>query len=299
MKKLLGIVALCAVILTVVACGGESEAESADEIVTQGEQLQEQELTEYEEEYEEIAYEETEYEIEPELDEIIEITLTPSGNTPNNNTVAIAFSQEDDIVFYNVPDIIYTTLGSENGLGGTFMYFRGIVQSFETVGGFENAIIQTDIGEIVLFLPIEIFDFAVEGGLMYSPTDLDLLEVGEEFGFFFMYEGFSEVLDMPAGIFVGLYGTAPAPDPEPEPEPEPTPAPTPQGISRATYNLIQNGMTRDEVQEIIGVTHTSESTTTIAGTTTTMVMWTTANFMTSITVFFTNGLVTSTIFTQL
>ena len=64
------------------------------------------------------------------------------------------------------------------------------------------------------------------------------------------------------------------------------------GVNAETFAMLRNGMSISEVQNIIGVEPTSETTTEILGTTTTMIMWMGTGFS-SITVMFTNGSATS------
>jgi len=64
------------------------------------------------------------------------------------------------------------------------------------------------------------------------------------------------------------------------------------GVNAETFALLRNGMSISEVQEIIGVAPSSESTTELLGTTTTMIMWIGSGFS-SITVIFTNGYASS------
>ena len=159
-----------------------------------------------------------------ELETLVDTMLMPSGNEPTNMTVTFLVAEGDidydEVVFYHTPDIIYTTTGSENGLGGTFMYIQGAVKSFETQGDNELVIIQSSSGIIGLTLHRELF--------VAEYIELDLLEIGEYFDVFFMYMGMSSVLEMPVGMFVGLclndiYIPAPTPTPEPTPEPIPLP----------------------------------------------------------------------------
>lgn len=93
--------------------------------------------------------------------------------------------------------------------------------------------------------------------------------------------------------------SAPAPAPSVAPAPSATPAPAAGGITRQSYEQIRNGMSIQQVQDIIGVRHSTESTSTVANITTVMRTWTTSNFRRSISVFFTNGYVTQTIWTEI
>jgi len=146
--------------------------------------------------------------------------LIPSANAPTNNAVAIAFADDNNnVVFHYVPSIVYSTTAEENGLDGTFMHFSGVVTSFEVFDDVEFVVTQTNDGMIALVLPRDVFDINVSAGLLDSTLELDLLEIGQEFDFFFMYMGFSEVLEMPSGMFVGLNSDSNYPDNVYAPEP--------------------------------------------------------------------------------
>ena len=64
------------------------------------------------------------------------------------------------------------------------------------------------------------------------------------------------------------------------------------GVNAETFAFIRDGMSIDEVQELIGAVPASETNTEMAGITSTIIMWTEG--LTTITVGFTNGFVTST-----
>ena len=82
-------------------------------------------------------------------------------------------------------------------------------------------------------------------------------------------------------------------EPSPTPESLPTSSPTPPiGVNAETFALLSSGMSIVEVQEIIGVTPTSEVTTELLGTTSTMIMWR-GEGLSAITVMFTNGYATT------
>ena len=83
---------------------------------------------------------------------------------------------------------------------------------------------------------------------------------------------------------------------EPNPEPQATQGANAGGVNAETFALLRNGMSINEVQEIIGVTPTSETTTELLGITSTTIMWVGRSFS-SITVMFTDGY--ATIITQM
>ena len=129
----------------------------------------------------------------------MEISLLSSGLSPIDDRVALMFGGEGEITFYHVPEIIYSTTGAENGLTDTCMYVTGIVRQLEMVEDYEIAIIETNEGTILLSLERERFNTY---GLS---AELELLQIGREFGFFFQYLGFSGVYEMAVGELVGLH----------------------------------------------------------------------------------------------
>lgn len=111
----------------------------------------------------------------------------------------------------NLPDLIYRTTGSENGLAGTIYEFSGVVKDyFTTESGdftFENIIVETDDGEVM----ISNFYVAVYNATMleygadltkamypYSVDDYVFPAVGEAATFVAIYAGYSGTQNMPA-----------------------------------------------------------------------------------------------------
>ena len=194
-------------IMLFVACGntGEQEASAVNEVPTD-------------------IYEPVET-IDPDPEPEIDAILIPSGNEPTDMTIASLVEESGiasgrEVVFYHIPEIIYSTTGEENGLSGTFMYTQGTVISFEILGDTEWAIVEESGRTVGISLPRELFNT--------EHTELDLLEIGESFDIFFVYMGMSAVLEMPVGMFVGLCLDdihIPTPSPAPDPRPEPTPHP--------------------------------------------------------------------------
>lgn len=137
----------------------------------------------------------------------LNITLVPSGKLPSDEKVNFTyyfFGYVGEIAFYQTPDIIFTTTAAENGLGETLMYIRGTIERFGTIDGLDLVFIRTDSGMMVMNLPFYLLDFGIAEGLLTAPTDIDLLEIDHEYGFFWLYTGFSGVLEMPVGILLGL-----------------------------------------------------------------------------------------------
>jgi len=135
------------------------------------------------------------------------ITLTPSGMKPSDEMYQIAslgYANGNEIIFYNTPDIIFTTTAAENGLDGTFMYIHGTVHSFYDVEELPVLFIETAKGMIAFGFPYDFYDFAIEEGILTEPIEIDLIEIGHEYGFLFKYTGYSMLLDIPMGMYVGL-----------------------------------------------------------------------------------------------
>jgi len=207
LRKLCILVVIAVLLFGVVACGSDTDvtelADTTENIQSETNELSDQDGTEPE--Y--IGYTVAEYE-ESAMPEII---LVPSDMRPLDLTLVSNFEEAEDVVFYNVPNIIYTTTARENGLADTFMFKEGTVISFENLVDTKFVIVQTTDGFIALSLMPLISDVLIE-----------LFEEGQEAGFFFMYMGYSAVFDMPTGMFVGLASEGElASEQEPEAEPEP------------------------------------------------------------------------------
>jgi len=129
--------------------------------------------------------------------------LIPSERVPQNPTEMFTLlMDEENIVFYYAPGIIFTTTAEENGLGETYMYIRGVVNSVDLdVEGMQIALfIETEYG---------ILGLGKDGGhdgqdFLSNSYDWSLLEIGNEHGFFFTYLGFSALHDVAAGVFLNI-----------------------------------------------------------------------------------------------
>jgi len=133
------------------------------------------------------------------------INLISSGRLPQNGFIAQSFGAGNDTTFYEIPEIIYTTTGAENGLIDTFMFFEGSVISRGALdGNLEYVIANTSANEtvIVTFNP-DLFDLAVE--IANAHPELLLLSGNRNLCFFVKYMGLSVVYDMPAFVLIGLY----------------------------------------------------------------------------------------------
>jgi len=71
------------------------------------------------------------------------------------------------------------------------------------------------------------------------------------------------------------------------------PPATTSGINAGTFALLRNGMGISEVQNIIGVEHSSEITTEAFGITTTIKVWMNTQNFSSVSVIFTDGYATA------
>ena len=122
-----------------------------------------------------------------------QVVLVDSGYRPRR----MIFDVKPSTVFYSAPDIIYSTLGSENGLIDTYMYAHGTVLQFDETDKFYGAFIKTDRGQIY----IECLKYRLT-----FPTyrEWETLEAGQSYGVFFKYVGFYDPANMPSGIFCGI-----------------------------------------------------------------------------------------------
>ena len=109
-----------------------------------------------------------------------------------------------------IPEIIWTTLGSENGLGGHIYYFTGTVKRYldeDESGGYTYFVVDTDEGEVLVgdvYRAAE--ELAIKQGQMdifnqffvEENGDYSLPPVGETARFICTYSGFSLKQNMPA-----------------------------------------------------------------------------------------------------
>lgn len=108
----------------------------------------------------------------------------------NSQTVKITTSKYD---LTEAPNIIFTTDATTNGLAETLMYSCGTVGSKKTYNNTEYFTLDTSNGKIAILNG----DTAVNDWNSLSENNVAAVT--------FMYLGYSDVLDMPTGIFVGKY----------------------------------------------------------------------------------------------
>lgn len=126
--------------------------------------------------------------------------LVPSGKEPKNPTSIFKLIMNSvDIIFYNAPKIIYSTTGAENGFADKYMYTTGKVKKLETVESFRIVYIETSDGTICLYNSRATDDTGDE--ILTKDSDWQSLEIGGTYEFFFMYNGYSSVLNAPSGAF--------------------------------------------------------------------------------------------------
>lgn len=110
----------------------------------------------------------------------------------------------------DLPDDIYTTLGSENGYAGNVYRFEGVVTEIvdkDQSGGVDGVIVTTEDGDVAVFdmyhellrtmaTNEQAFEFF---NLYYAEPDADysLPELGEEAELMCSYTGYSQKLDLP------------------------------------------------------------------------------------------------------
>lgn len=129
----------------------------------------------------------------------------------------------------SLPDIIYNTYGSENGLGGTIYKFSGTVVDYFTNGSngwtFENIVVDTGDGTVMItdfysaIYNASVLEVGPEVTKAYYPYDVDnfvLPSVGETANFITVYAGYSMNSEM-ASFYLGanksLYEMAGIDDP--------------------------------------------------------------------------------------
>jgi hypothetical protein len=104
-----------------------------------------------------------------------------------------------------LPEHIYTTLGSENGLEGTIYRFDGVVTGTDVLNGggfsYDCATVETDGGSVYI---LNMYKAVCEKGGKTIYTDNEdyyvFPEIGEPASFLVVYMGFSQVKGLPAFI---------------------------------------------------------------------------------------------------
>lgn len=93
----------------------------------------------------------------------------------------------------SIPDIVYTTTGSENGMAGCGWLLEGDITEIKSLSGIEYIVVENDGGK---FAVIEISSYTL------FPEDW---KVGDHILIHIEYVGFAEALNLPAGYFTGFY----------------------------------------------------------------------------------------------
>ena len=99
--------------------------------------------------------------------------------------------------FIPAPTTIYTTLGSENGFGGTFMFARGQIEEWATNSGQTTFTISNEDGKLFFGIGEPLMERALS-------EYRELLPVGTNVRVYFEYLGFSGVLDLGGGTAIGF-----------------------------------------------------------------------------------------------
>jgi hypothetical protein len=93
----------------------------------------------------------------------------------------------------SIPDIVYTTAGSENGMAGCGWLLEGNISEIKSLSGIEYIVVENDGGK---FAVIEISSYTL------FPEDW---KVGDHILIHIEYVGFAEALNLPAGYYTGFY----------------------------------------------------------------------------------------------
>ena len=99
--------------------------------------------------------------------------------------------------FIPIPDVIYNTLGSENGFMDTYMFVEGEIVEWFTYQDFTHLILSNEDGEIQL----AILEPLVDNSLSEYQG---MLPVGSNGRIYFNYSGFSVNFDRAGGIVIGF-----------------------------------------------------------------------------------------------
>lgn len=139
-----------------------------------------------------------------------------SGNVYSDRiplTFPRSLTYDDSLDIEEIPEIIYTTTGSENGLSGNVYYIEGEVVRYEkyefedkTVENF--FVIKTDLGEVIV---LDLVDYTIDYGQKHhfskasmeayqnetSHEDFQFPEIGQRVRAYCIYAGFSGLFELP------------------------------------------------------------------------------------------------------
>lgn len=93
-----------------------------------------------------------------------------------------------DNLFSPVDGAIFTTTAAENGLADSAFFVEGVVASRSEVGGYDTIQVTAEAGEVY-----------ISGVSVPLPEEI---AEGDSVTVFFVYQGFSEALGAPAGVYV-------------------------------------------------------------------------------------------------
>ena len=98
--------------------------------------------------------------------------------------------------FIPTPEVIYDTLGSENGMMQTYMYVEGVITGWSSELGFELMHLENDAGVILIGLNGPLANHTLR---QYQA----ILAEGEHVRVYYLYLGFSDVTQTAIGEMIG------------------------------------------------------------------------------------------------
>lgn len=119
-----------------------------------------------------------------------------SQTTDNKNSKLYPLSTEESLysTYSDIPEIIFSTTGSENGLSGTLYSFSGKMIGKHAKLDSSYFVVETKFGEIIM---MNVYNDIKDS----MPVDEECYatpEIGEEARFTCIYDGFSGTAEMPA-----------------------------------------------------------------------------------------------------
>lgn len=127
-----------------------------------------------------------------EIEELREKAAEEAGRLDAARSIPSPSIQQEALVpdnlFSPVDGAIFTTTAAENGLADSAFFVEGVVASRSEVGGYDTIQVTAEAGEVY-----------ISGVSVPLPEEI---AEGDSVTVFFVYQGFSEALGAPAGVYV-------------------------------------------------------------------------------------------------
>lgn len=143
-----------------------------------------------------------------------------SGNIYSNRTPLVfprSLGYDDSLAIEEIPEIVYTTTGAENGLSGNVCFVEGEVVRYEKLESDDKTVmnyfvIKTDLGEVII---LDVVGYTLEYAQMHhfskssieayqsvtAHEDFQFPKIGQYVRAYGIYEGFSGLFELPIVYF--------------------------------------------------------------------------------------------------